>query len=309
MLNCKFSIALLFASFVSAGCSMKDSRRSFDQKKNASNITTASGIESSKKDPASIINFNTAGRILRHSGASEELNQFYGKPKKISVQNDILREDFEIQDSYIIEHAHIKDIISFVDRFYWHRPLVKAWEKNLSNVAFDKLLEEQDYATMFLFVESIKNDQERISYLEKGAAQGHVICMLELCKELKDSQVQSSAQDALNKKTQEISSWYTRALVRLLQDIACHEDSSVGAAQVLMSIYAQILGNSLDETFSNKQKFDGLLNEGFVWVNSLKQIPSPMWVGYHGMSVFNGGLKLIPENKWAAKRQEVLRLN
>jgi hypothetical protein len=250
-------------------------------------------LEAKSTKPILSKNFNTVGRV--YMGKQSELDAIKKSPTTRTFVNDIVYEEIVRKNGIILEQSHAKDIVSFVDRFYGHEASTEIWKNNIKTSSLDQALQENNLVEAFIYFKKVSDSQKRIELLEKYAAQGHVIFMFEWCKEL-------SAQENQDKKI--IATWFMRAMIRLIQDIACHRDASVQAAfEALVNTYMTLI----QEKISVEQKdLREIVEESFEWVSKLKTLPSPVWVGYHGLSVFNEGLQVRAEKDWEKRHKKAL---
>lgn len=203
----------------------------------------------------------------------------------------------------------LQDFVCFVDRYYANDSSLSYYTKK-TNKTLDELMQEQDYIQAFLIIKKITKKADRIALFEKYANQGHMFCMFEMAYELGCEYKKINKADFLV-----IQEWVLRGYMRLLQDIRCHNDKSVTAAfGFLNDLYIKLIA-------SNKKIIEvqelGILkdpavlveicNKCYVWVSNLLLLPSPVWVGYHGLAPFkNGLLDLKPQNEWDEIRKKAL---
>ncbi len=243
-------------------------------------------------------NYNSVGRV--YSGQQPELELIKKSPTTRTFVNDIVYEEITLKNGIILEESHAKDVVSFVDRFYGHETSTGIWTNNVKATSLDQAVQEGNLVEAIIFLKKTPDAKKRIELLEKYANQGHVICMFELCKEIAEQENQDKT--VMHTK---IAVWFTRAMIRLIQDIACHHDTSVQAAfDALITTYMFLLK---DQVVLEQKDLLASVEESFDWVTKLKTLPSPEWVGYHGLAVFNEGLQLIVEKDWEKQRKEVIK--
>src|ERR1700689_2118530 len=95
------------------------------------------------------VTFNSIGRSLFTGTPLEKIKK---NPSKWKINNNVLEEEFKTEKGALIDHSHMSDIVSFVDRYYWHLPLVNPWVDRSAGMSLDSALEQQSYPLAFLLL-------------------------------------------------------------------------------------------------------------------------------------------------------------
>lgn len=192
------------------------------------------------------------------------------------------------------------DTVAFVSWTVSGSPLIGATRLGgLKNeTRMEDLLNEPDLNTLLVYLWSEPSQEARIAWLRKKAPLGYPILMLELAKEL-------SASNAA-----EAWKWGMAGLIRTLQDSLCVDDASLGLDPVGILFDAYAVKFLLPAENSQKG-FQSGSKEAIALIESMKSFPSPSWIAYHGMEMYQAKPgakpKLKAEDQWSSIRVGVLK--
>ncbi len=201
---------------------------------------------------------------------------------------------YEEQKTTHSSSAHEKDVIAFVANAHGEAEIygVGGLDESIISTVNDKV-KEQDYITVLKHIWSEHNCTRKKAWLSEKVKEGHPILMLELAKVLVR---EKSIEEGLN--------WYYMGLIRSCQDAFCcddrslHSDKIPGTLAQAYSCFFDSHTKGIEDPLAIEKALENLLKD--------QQYPSPQWVGYHGTKALSDNIKLLPENNFPQKRQEVL---
>jgi hypothetical protein len=223
--------------------------------------------------------------------------------KRKPVTSSIIQEE----KGPIVSFTHTKDTVSFAASGERSFP---GYEGLKNEKKLDDLLKKQAYVEILMYLWGEKDHSKRIAWLTTQAEKGHVICMLELSKELA----------ALGTKKEESFIWFKVAMIRMSQDVLCCSDCSVAAAyEVFYSYYEQYWQKNDLITPDSTTPALKMIAEFIIQahpkieekIKNWKHFPSPEWVSYHGITAFlpEATIKqpnLKPQSEWKKLRQQAV---
>lgn len=210
------------------------------------------------------------------------------------------------------QHINIsceQDVVSFSSKFskeYLSELSKKSYHgfAKIKGAEWDKLVEQQNYVEILKIIWTEKDLDVAIAHLEPEAKKGHAILMFELSRTLyRKMKVENKFPIETLKAA---ATWYFSGLHTTILDLACNTDNSTQAAIGMLRLAYQP-GQLIPQTELQK------INGGELYDSLLKNwelpasYPSPKWVTYHGMAIFQGKDSLLPETQWNEKRAAKFR--
>jgi hypothetical protein len=232
---------------------------------------------------AAIVSFVLCNQVLANAKDAIFTKNVKGQHINISCEQDVVSFSSKFSKEYITELTR---------EGYHGFAKVKGAE-------WDKLVEQQNYVEILKIIWTEKDLDVAIAHLEPEAKKGHAILMFELSRTLYRKM---KAENNIPIETLKVAgTWYLHGLLTTLLDIACNTDNSTQAAIGMLRLAYQP-GQLIPQT-QLQQINGGELYDSFIknWELSASY-PSPKWVTYHGLAIFQGKDSLLPETEWNEKR-------
>lgn len=221
----------------------------------------------------------------------------------------------------VVSFSNSQNLVSFCEQRLKREAVSQIIKKNKEGVnspQIEEKLQSNDYISVLSLIWGERDSAKRLSWLRNHASELHAPLLYEQAiAEFKESPtVETVVQVSLP--------LIKAASFRVRQDAQCSQDPSVynGDAHLRMEMtYGQALiegmkkyASDLDLGTIQSQNKDAIREATLNKVKEIAQqtianpdaLPSPNWIGFHGMSCFiKGGPDMLAPSQFAAKRAQL----